>query len=417
MAVRKRKSADTPHIIIILILAYLVLNVFMVYFYYCDYQQKINIAAVIAAESGQSGIDVVAEILKSNNEDAIDEGRHILYSYGYLQDGKNIFYKQFMREVIVTAFAFFFLFVILFFFLLVWRKSVIKRKSKDLSAIEEAIERFRNNDFQLRFNDENDEDQEKISYQLDALGNYVKLLKEEALHEKEGTKELVSDISHQLKTPVAALDTCFSVLVSGELSEKEQKEFQVRCRNALDGLESLLQSLLEISRLEAGLIQIDKKRQPIMGTIIEAVNRIYPKASEKNIEISFDYDEKMEDYDILHDKRWACEAIINVLDNAVKYSETNSEIIIRVQKRNDFVRIEIEDNGIGIPKEEYHKIFQRFFRGSLPKVKEESGSGIGLFLTREIVEKHQGTITVNSYLKSENEVGKNVTIFVIQLPD
>ena len=108
--------------------------------------------------------------------------------------------------------------------------------------------------------------------------------------------------------------------------------------------------------------------------------------------------------------RWLGEAVINVLDNAVKYSPCGSKIFIRLQKRNDLVRMEIEDQGIGIPQNEYHKIFQRFYRGSSKEVMEKSGTGIGLFLSREIIEKHEGTITVTSGKK------KKGSTFVIQLP-
>ncbi len=110
------------------------------------------------------------------------------------------------------------------------------------------------------------------------------------------------------------------------------------------------------------------------------------------------------------DKRWLGEAVINVLDNAVKYSPCGSKIFIRLQKRNDLVRMEIEDQGIGIPQNEYHKIFQRFYRGSSKEVMEKSGTGIGLFLSREIIEKHAGTIMVTSGKK------KKGSTFVIQLP-
>ena len=198
------------------------------------------------------------------------------------------------------------------------------------------------------------------------------MLKEEAREEKESTKEMVSDISHQSKTPVAALDTCFSVLMQNDLSATEQEEFRIRCRSALDGLETLLQSLLEISKMETGLIQIHKKKLPLIDTVISAVNRTYP--------------------------------------NAVKYSPCGSKIFIRLQKRNYLVRMEIEDQGIGIPQNEYHKIFQRFYRGSSKEVMEKSGTGIGLFLSREIIEKHAGTITVTSGKK------KKGSTFVIQLP-
>ena len=101
-----------------------------------------------------------------------------------------------------------------------------------------------------------------------------------------------------------------------------------------------------------------------MDTVISAVNRTYPKADEKEIEFVFDYEKELETCMVMQDKRWLGEAVINVLDNAIKYSPDGSKIFIRLQKRNDLVRMEIEDQGIGIPQNEYHKIFQRFYRGS-----------------------------------------------------
>lgn len=147
-----------------------------------------------------------------------------------------------------------------------------------------------------------------------------------------------------------------------------------------------------------------------MDTVISAVNCTYPKADEKEMEFVFDYAKELETCMVMQDKRWLGEAVINVLDNAIKYSPDGSKIFIRLQKRNDLVRMEIEDQGIGIPQNEYHKIFQRFYRGSSRKVMEKSGTGIGLFLSREIIEKHAGTITVTSGKK------KKGSTFVIQLP-
>lgn len=295
-------------------------------------------------------------------------------------------------------------------FLLYWKKKEDACHQKILDQLEGILIRFRENKFDALLKTENPAELEKLNDQLEAIGHHIQLLKEEAREEKESTKEMVSDISHQLKTPVAALDTCFSVLMQNDLSATEQEEFRIRCRGALDGLETLLQSLLEISKMETGLIQINKKKLPLMDTVISAVNRTYPKADEKEIEFVFDYEKELETCTIMQDKRWLGEAVINVLDNAVKYSPCGSKIFIRLQKRNDLVRMEIEDQGIGIPQNEYHKIFQRFYRGSSKEVMEKSGTGIGLFLSREIIEKHAGTITVTSGKK------KKGSTFVIQLP-
>lgn len=414
----KRKKQQILQLISIVMFAYIFSNCLTTWVYYQNYNNSMNILAEIATKSGQDGVDIVIDILKDNNLDSIEQGKQLLEKYGYLKNVENVLYQQFLQNIAVTAGGTFFLFVILFSLLWLWQRMILQKDKARFLQIENTLVNFRENNYEviLELDDDDEDEQEKIKYQLDVLGHYMKLLKEEARLEKEGTKELVSDISHQLKTPVAALDACFSVLLRDNLSEEEQKEFRIRCRNALDGLEVLLQSLLQISKMEVGLIQIDKKKLPLLETIITAVNRVYPNAIKKDIELVFDFDETLENYEIMQDKKWLSEALINILDNAIKYSPTHSEIAIRLQKRTGIVRIEIEDQGIGIPKEEYHKVFQRFFRGSLPEVKEESGSGIGLFLSREIIEQHHGTITVSSNF--DMEVGFNHrpgSKFVIQL--
>lgn len=414
----KEEKKQIIRFMLIMVLSYIGINGLTTYIYYQNYHNSINIMAQILGDSDTEKTDIVFKILKSNPMDFVAKGKQLLKQYGYLVNNENALFERFYQECLVTAIITFILFTIVAILLLRWQKSVWRAQRARLNQIEKTIVNFRENKLEVFLQEDDLEEQEKIEFQLDALGNHLKLLKEEARLEREGTKELVSDISHQLKTPVAALDTCFSVLLRENLNQEEQKEFFARCRNALDGLEVLLQSLLQISKLESGMIQIEKCKVPILDTIVTAVNRVYPKALEKNIELVFDYNEELEDYVIVQDKKWLSEAIINVLDNAIKYSPSNSEVFVRLQKRHGFVRIEIEDHGIGIPKQEYHKIFQRFFRGTMPAVKEENGSGIGLFLTREIIERHHGTITVSSYLgQGENSNNRHGSIFVIQLPE
>jgi len=340
------------------------------------YKYKMNLMTEIAAKEEFSGLDAVSELLKDKGIETNEQGRRLLEQYGYWGNKGNAFYSQFRHQVMVTGAVSTVICVLLLTFLLYWKKKEDACHQKILDQLEEILIRFRENKFGDLLKTENHAELEKLNDQLEAIGHHIQLIKEEARAEKENTKEMVSDISHQLKTPVAALDTCFSVLMQNDLSATEQEEFRIRCRSALDGLETLLQSLLEISKMETGLIQINKKKLPLMDTVISAVNQ----------------------------------AVINVLDNAVKYSPCGSKIFIRLQKRNYLVRMEIEDQGIGIPQNEYHKIFQRFYRGSSKEVMEKSGTGIGLFLSREIIEKHAGTITVTSGKK------KKGSTFVIQLP-
>ena len=407
----RKKITVVLSLVLPVILLFAILNCFTTYVFYEDYKYKMNLMTEIAAKEEFSGLDAVSELLKDKDIETNEQGRRLLEQYGYWGNKGNAFYSQFRHQVMVTGAVSTVICVLLLTFLLYWKKKEDACHQKILDQLEEILIRFRENKFDDLLKTENHAELEKLNDQLEAIGHHIQLLKEEARAEKESTKEMVSDISHQLKTPVAALDICFSVLMQNDLSATEQEEFRIRCRSALDGLETLLQSLLEISKLETGLIQLDQKTLPIMDTIISAVNRTYPKAAEKGIELIFDCNESLEHCALMQDKHWLGEAIINVLDNAIKYSPEHSKITIRLQKRTGFVRIEIDDQGIGIPQSEYHKIFQRFYRGTAPEVREKSGTGIGLYLSRQIIEQHGGTITVAS-----GKVRKGST-FLIQLPE
>lgn len=223
--------------------------------------------------------------------------------------------------------------------------------------------------------------------------------------ERDATKSLVTDISHQLKTPISALQSCFYMYMEAE-DPKEKEEFLTRCRLQMDKLESLAASLIHISRLEHQMITLRPETVSLTDILISAVNSIYHKAEAREIAI---LTEEFPDEKLVLDAGWVVEAIANILDNAVKYSPPRSEIEIRVQKLYSFLRIEIEDRGIGIPKEEKNKIFQRFYRGNHEMVKRWDGSGVGLYLSRKIIEDSGGSLSVY-------DGKKEGSIFVVQLP-
>lgn len=240
---------------------------------------------------------------------------------------------------------------------------------------------------------------------LKKLGENLQMKREYMESEQDHTKTLVTDISHQLKTPVSALKTCFALCIETD-NDEEREEFLNRCETQMDKLEMLVDSLLCISRLETGIINLRGENTTLTEIIVEAVNSIYAKALNKNIKI---ITEDFTDVVLNLDKKWTAEAIANILDNAVKYGYEGNHITIRAQKFYSFMRVEVEDRGIGIPKEEQTKIFQRFYRGRNDVVRNTEGSGVGLYLSRQILERQGGTISV----RSAREKG---CIFVIQLP-
>lgn len=229
---------------------------------------------------------------------------------------------------------------------------------------------------------------------------------QERLKQEEGkTKELITDISHQLKNPLASLKMSYELADTGCLTSEERQIFLQQGLAEIIKIEHLLDGFLQISRLEAGMIHLDPVAASLKNTIINAVNSIYMKAYQKNISIELN---EFTDLEIPHDPHWTQEALVNVLDNAVKYSLPGSRIEIRVNPAVSYLFIEVEDEGIGIPSKEYTRIFQRFYRGDIPMVRKEEGTGVGLYLTRKILEEQGGSIRVKK--------GKGGSIFQMTLP-
>lgn len=231
------------------------------------------------------------------------------------------------------------------------------------------------------------------------------LLKSRIEREATETKTLVTDISHQLKTPLASLKMCYEIADTSGFTKEEQQSFLMQGKNEVVKLENLTKSLIQLSRLETNMIRLEPVYESLKKTLQGAVSSVYMKAYRKNMAISVS---EFEDVNVLQDPRWTQEALVNILDNAVKYSAPNTPVEIRVEPMVSYYLIEIEDQGIGIPKEERNQVFKRFYRGRTSSVQETDGSGVGLYLTRKILEEQGGSICVKS--------GRKGCIFQITYP-
>lgn len=212
----------------------------------------------------------------------------------------------------------------------------------------------------------------------------------ENIRKKEQMKELISDISRQTKTPIANIKLYLEFLQEENLSDRGL-DFLKNLQGQTEKLEFLLQSMVKMSRLEAGSILIKSREENLYKTLARAVEEIVPPAAKKGIRISVDCEEKMF---LKHDSKWTEEAVFNVLDNAVKYTGPKGTIHISVIRQEMFTKIAIKDSGKGILLERQAQIFTRFYRE--PEVHSENGIGIGLYLTREIMEMQNGYIEVHS---------------------
>lgn len=260
---------------------------------------------------------------------------------------------------------------------------------------------------------EGDYDETKLSRLESRWKQYLAasaLSGENLRREKENVKSLVSDISHQTKTPMTNLKMYTALLeenLRAEMhmeSREESMEMLQEILRQTEKMEFLIQSLTKISRLETNIVEVRPAFQEISALLAEAEAGIRQRAENKEIRIRNIY---TGNGSACYDLKWTKEALENILDNAVKYSPCGSEILMSVTEYEMYAAVSVKDRGRGIREEDVPKIFGRFYRAE--DVQQEEGVGIGLYLAREILKKENGYIKVKS---AEGEGAE----FILYLP-
>ena len=231
----------------------------------------------------------------------------------------------------------------------------------------------------------------RIGHRLARLYQIMQENRRRVDEERQELQTLVSDISHQVKTPVSNLKMATDTLLEKPMTEAERTDFIRGIRSQTDKLDFLFQALVKTSRLETGVIQLDKKPGRLFDTVAQAMSGIVYAAEKKEIAVSVDCPE---DLTVFHDSKWTSEALFNLLDNAVKYTPAGGKIAVSVVLWELYVEIKVADTGKGISESNQAAIFRRFYREE--EVHEQQGVGIGLYLAREIVTRQGGYIKVVS---------------------
>ena len=243
----------------------------------------------------------------------------------------------------------------------------------------------------------------KINHRLVRLYEVMRENRESAAKERADLQELISDISHQVKTPIANLQMVNATLLEQPMAEEKRQEFLQASSGQLEKLDFLMQAMIKTSRLETGVISLDRKTQPVYDTLAAALGGILLNAEKKTIQVSVDCPA---DILLAHDRKWTSEALFNILDNAVKYTPAGGAIRVSVQSWELYVKIDIADSGKGIAESRQGMIFKRFYREE--EVHDVEGIGIGLYLAREIITMQGGYIKVTSTVGS----GSTFSVFL-----
>lgn len=261
------------------------------------------------------------------------------------------------------------------------------RADKTLAMLEIMLEDALNNQF-----DENEYDESRLSRLEVKWKRYLTVSKQSGLRvkqERDSIKNMISDISHQTKTPLANI-LLYIQLLKERTMDKESLEMMEKIEEQSEKLSFLMQSLIKTSRLESGVFVLVPRKQPLKPMLMAIIREAEEEALKKGIRIILEVGNE----ETCFDRKWTEEALYNLIENAIKYSGPATVVRIGVKVYEIFTAVFVEDEGTGIREEEQAQVFGRFYRGR--EVAQEKGVGIGLYLAREIAEKQGGYIELTS---------------------
>ena len=362
-----------------------------------------NNAIIISKITENMGIeDIINDMPKVHNKEEFLKAEELLKSYGYsdeMSKGANEIGRYFYKEIFI---AFSIVFIIIFSILYFLYIRELKRIYINIDDIVNKVSSMSYGEYKSIDGDFNEGDMAILISSLNYMGERVNNSLNLLTKEKENLKDYLSDISHQLKTPLSSLIMLNDLLKENEdMPYTDRIKFLNKCDEQLSRMEWLIMNLLKVGRLEAGAVVFQKELYPLNETINLAISSLKEtiKSKRQNLVITGDIDAKL-----LHDKEWLAEAFTNIIKNSVEHTKEGGEIKIEVVNGPLITKVYIKDNGKGIPKDMQKNIFKRFYKGE--NSKDPKSIGIGLSLSKTIIEGLGGEIKVDS------DEGKGTTFII-----
>ena len=271
--------------------------------------------------------------------------------------------------------------------------SYFKKQNQVMEQAVSQLQAYLDGDHNARIECDDEGELYRLFHTVNSLAAVLNAHADNELREKEFLKNTISDISHQLKTPLAALNIYNGLLQDGDMELSAVKEFADLSEQELDRIETLVQNLLKITKLDAGAIVLEKATENVADMMRDIELHFAYRARQEKKEIILSGSDHLS---LFCDRDWLNEAIDNIVKNAFDHTESGATIRVAWNELPSGVQIVITDNGCGIHPEDIHHIFKRFYRSRFSKDKQ--GIGLGLPLAKAIVEAHNGTIEVDSEL-------------------
>ncbi len=356
-------------------------------------KQNIEITGKLVEKYPQLEKGIIDVIKEPTTEDQTKKGREILSQYGYredmsfkFQDPINSVYAKVVLEIVITFIA---LAISILAIVFLGFSKVYSKVEKTTYTIQKVID----GDFSYNLKEDGEKLFDILGNEFNKMANCLKLNIDSLKKEKVFLKNIIEDISHQLKTPIATLIAANDIMAAEtDMPEETRTYFIERSKKQLERIEWLVKNLLKLAMLDAGIIVFNKSKVPAVTMVEKAISSIEYLREDKNISISID--ENVPNSCFYGDPNWTGEAVLNIIKNSIEHTPKGGKVIISIEQMKLVTIIKVSDNGEGIEQEEITKIFERFHKCK-SKYKDDS-VGIGLSLSKRIIEGQDGTITAQS---------------------
>lgn len=366
--------------------------------YTINYNNKINslINEVINKYPEVNESDLVG-ILNSESED------DLLNKYGINDKSSSVIENdKLFKKYLFIDLSILFIIIITLYVYFVINKS---KRNKKINKIIELISKINRRNFDIDIEDYTEDELSVLKQEVYKTSLMLRSEADNSLKDKLNLKDSLSDISHQLKTPLTSITIMIdNILDNEEMDSKTRRKFLINIKREIININFLVQNLLKLSKFDANVIKFNKEEVLIKDIVDEAINKVSALSELKGVSIKVSGDKGST---IKCDFMWEVEALSNIIKNSIEHIDGNGFVEVNYTKNKVYSRILIRDNGVGISEEDLPYIFDRFYKG---KNTSKDSVGIGLALSKSIIEKDNGSISV----KSTPKIG---TVFTIKYFD
>lgn len=362
----------------------ILLNVMLYYHVNKNYNNKIvNIISTIKEKYPEIKDDEIFDIIKNN----VKTNNFNRYSFDLdgivlIKENKTIFVSYFI------ILLFIYLIICLVYLTIIINND--KKKDKEINEVIKIIEEINNKNYSFKMKDINEEDLSLLKNEIYKTTIMLNEISEISKKDKKELEESLEDISHQLKTPLTSILIMIDTLLDDEdMDQNTREDFLRNMKREVMNINFLVKSILKLSRLDTNTVKFISKKESVKEIINEAILNVSLLSDLKNVKIETNLSDSL----ITCDYKWQIEALTNILKNSIEHSYENNKVLIESSENNAYVKITIKDFGTGIAKEDINHIFERFYKG---KDSDYDSIGIGLALSKSIIEKQNGKISVES---------------------